>query len=132
MDNDKRIKILEDKITHLEQRRVGQEMIIPTAIKTRHLGEGAPYIQSGTAANRPTSGNEPLQGSAVWFSTDTNVLSIWDGDSWVDFVFATGQTYTITNVTPDRSYDADATTTAELADTLGTLISDLRAVGLVE
>jgi hypothetical protein len=38
---------------------------------------------------------------------------------------------TITNVTPDRSYDADATSTAELADVLGTLISDLRTKGLL-
>ena len=39
--------------------------------------------------------------------------------------------YTPTNVTPDRSYDADATTVNELADVLGTLIADLQAVGLV-
>lgn len=43
----------------------------------------------------------------------------------------TQQTYTISNVTTDRSYDANATTVDELADTLGTLIADLRAVGLV-
>lgn len=43
----------------------------------------------------------------------------------------TQQTYTITNVTTDRSYDANATTIDELADTLGTLIADLRSVGLV-
>lgn len=30
-----------------------------------------------------------------------------------------------TNVTEDRAFDANATTTAELADVLGTLISDL-------
>ena len=41
------------------------------------------------------------------------------------------QTYTITNVVTDRGYDADATTLAELADVLGTLINDLRARGLV-
>lgn len=39
--------------------------------------------------------------------------------------------YTPTNVTPDRSYDANATTTDELADVLGTLISDLQSVGLI-
>ena len=41
------------------------------------------------------------------------------------------QTYAITNVTTDRAYDANATTTDELADTLGTLIGDLRAKGIV-
>lgn len=40
-------------------------------------------------------------------------------------------TYTPTNVTTDRSYDANATSTAELADVLGTLIADLQAIGLL-
>ena len=33
--------------------------------------------------------------------------------------------YTVTNGATDRAYDADATTTEELADVLGTLIADL-------
>lgn len=40
--------------------------------------------------------------------------------------------YTPTNVTTDRSYDANATTIDELADVLGTLIADLQAVGLLQ
>jgi len=40
-------------------------------------------------------------------------------------------TYTPTNVTTDRSYDANATTTAELADVLGSLIADLQTIGLI-
>ena len=39
--------------------------------------------------------------------------------------------YTESNVTTDRSYDADSTTVDELADVLGTLIADLRALGIV-
>lgn len=39
--------------------------------------------------------------------------------------------YTPTNVTTDRSYDANATTVDELADVLGTLIADLQAFGLL-
>jgi hypothetical protein len=39
--------------------------------------------------------------------------------------------YTITNVTPDRSYDANSTTLDEVADTLGTLVSDLQSYGLL-
>lgn len=39
--------------------------------------------------------------------------------------------YTVTNLTIDRSYDANATSTAELADVLGTLLSDLRNMGLI-
>ena len=39
--------------------------------------------------------------------------------------------FTVSNVTTDRTYDADSTTLAELADVLGTLINDLRARGLI-
>ena len=40
-------------------------------------------------------------------------------------------TYTITNLTTDKSYDANATSTDELADVLGTLIADLKSLGLI-
>ncbi len=40
-------------------------------------------------------------------------------------------TYTPTNVSTDRSYDANATTIDELADVLGTLIADLKSIGLI-
>jgi hypothetical protein len=39
--------------------------------------------------------------------------------------------YTPTNVSADRSYDANSTTIDELADVLGTLIADLQTMGLV-
>jgi len=39
--------------------------------------------------------------------------------------------YTPTNVTTDRSFDANATSIDELADVLGTLIVDLQATGLI-
>lgn len=40
--------------------------------------------------------------------------------------------YTVTNLTIDRAYDANLVSIFELADVLGTLISDLRAYGLVQ
>lgn len=39
--------------------------------------------------------------------------------------------YAPTNVTPDRAYDANATSTDELADVLGTLIADLQALEVI-
>jgi len=42
------------------------------------------------------------------------------------------ETYTETNVTPDRAFDADTVAVAELADIVGTLIVDLRARGIVK
>jgi hypothetical protein len=41
------------------------------------------------------------------------------------------QTYTVTNRTTDRTYDANSTSTAELADVLGTLLKDLSDMGIV-
>lgn len=39
--------------------------------------------------------------------------------------------YTVSNLTTDKTYDANATTIDELADVLGTLITDLKSLGLV-
>jgi hypothetical protein len=41
------------------------------------------------------------------------------------------RTYVNTNVTEDRALDADSTSTAELADVLGTLIADLQTLGVL-
>ena len=78
-----KLKKLEERIKLLEERRVHQTMVMPDAIRQRHIGEGVRFIRSGLAADRPTSGEEPLQGSAAYFATDTGVLSIWDGDAWL-------------------------------------------------
>ena len=47
------------------------------------------------------------------------------------FLPGTLQTYAATNVTTDRTYDANATTLDEVADVLGTLIADLRTRRIV-
>lgn len=46
-------------------------------------------------------------------------------------VTVTGPAYTATNVTTDRSFDANTVLVAELADVVGTLIADLRTAGIV-
>ena len=58
-----------------------------------------------------------------------------DPDTGVAFNGATDvapPTYTPTNVTTDRTYDANSTTVAELADVVGTIIADLQANGLFQ
>lgn len=45
--------------------------------------------------------------------------------------YVTGS-YTVTNGTTDRSFDADATSDAEIADVLATLISDLKIAGVIQ
>lgn len=61
-------------------------------------------------------------------STFTTTLSM---DHTGKLTTPLAQTYSESNVTTDRTYDANATTLDEVADVLGTLIADLRAIGLV-
>ncbi len=44
---------------------------------------------------------------------------------------AIGQAYTPSNVTATRTYDADASSVAELADVMGTLIADMQEKGIL-
>lgn len=73
-------------------------------------------------------GNAPVGGVEKFSEVSTAVVSIaqvvlknqldgWTGGS---------------NVTTDRAFDANSTTTDELADVLGTLIADLKAVELLK
>jgi len=50
-------------------------------------------------------------------------------DSLVLLAQAVQTGYSVSNVTTTRTFDADATSTAELADVLGTLITDLKNSG---
>jgi hypothetical protein len=57
----------------------------------------------------------------------------FDPDSGVAFngsAAVAAPTYTVTNDLTDRTYDANSTTLAELADVVGTIIADLQANGL--
>lgn len=47
------------------------------------------------------------------------------------FKFIKSAAYTPTNVSTDRAYDANSTTLNELADVVGTLITDLQSTGLI-
>lgn len=86
---------------------------------------------ASTATNRfllPNAANiviGPNEGLQLWYD---DVLTRWRG---YRIASAVSGTYTPTNVTTDRSYDANATTIDELADVLGTLIADLQTRGLV-
>lgn len=45
--------------------------------------------------------------------------------------FTGAETYTVTNGTTDRTFNANSTTVNELADVLNTLITDLRTAGVL-
>jgi hypothetical protein len=49
-----------------------------------------------------------------------------------NFVYATGEAYTVTNPVARRAFDANATTVDELVDVLATLIADLKTAGAIK
>ena len=92
----------------------------------------------GTIANTACEGNDARLTAEV---SDSVYSAGWDGITVIapskNAVYDKIQTslsssaYTPTNVTTDRSYDANATSIDELADVLGTLISDLQGKGIL-
>jgi hypothetical protein len=83
------------------------------------IGEQAVFIKSGTAFSHQLTGTP----------TADRTITFQDADGTV--VMSTGQSYTVTNAAADRAYDANATTLDEVADVLGTLISDLQSSGII-
>lgn len=76
----------------------------------------------------------------VWSQYDTAAREVMRGEAsgsapMIGFLGAAAvartAAYTPTNVTTDRSYDANATTLDEIADVLGTLLADLQGFGLL-
>jgi hypothetical protein len=63
--------------------------------------------------------------SILMFTGDPDV-----GVAFNDSVAVAAPTYTVTNDLTDRTYNANSTTLAELADVVGTIIADLQANGL--
>lgn len=72
------ISELERRIEALEGRRITQRDIINRAVKQRHIE--ALLIFKGLATDRPNGSTD----AQAYFATDTGVLSIWDGESWLD------------------------------------------------
>lgn len=58
---------------------IHQSQILPGTIKARHLGAKLHVVKFGDADDRP---DEPGRIKA-YFATDTNVLSFYNGTSWV-------------------------------------------------
>lgn len=83
-----------------------------------------------------TSGNTTFKDGYTIKSGTSTGLKILDSTSqklgfWNATPVVRPSAYTKTNVTTDRSYDANSTTLDEIADVLGTLIGDLQSVGLL-
>lgn len=78
MEKDTLIQNLVKRVEQLEQKRSSQRDITPDAVKMRHVAEGVRFVRDGATADKPTEGEEPLQGAAMFFDTTTNILYIWN------------------------------------------------------
>jgi hypothetical protein len=73
---------LQADVELLKQRRLTQVDYTNGSVKQRHMGEANIWVNGGLSTARPATPNKTSQGTAIWFSTDTNVLSIWNGVAW--------------------------------------------------
>lgn len=58
-----------------------QIQLPPDTVKMRHVGEGVRYVRDGDTAGKPAAGEIPLQGAAMYFDYQTNMLWIWNRSS---------------------------------------------------
>lgn len=131
---------------------IGIKTLVPTA--ALHLPAGS--AAASTAPLKFTSGTllTTAEVGAVEFLTDDYFLTITTGAARKAFVLDDGarltsgkmpvahtngrlidltasSAYTPSNVSADRSYDANSTALDEIADVLGTLIADLQVIGVL-
>lgn len=101
--------------------KAGDGLVIPN-------GGGTLFLDAGTATALGTDGSVKVRdgGGNTVFEADSVGFGLY-GTTPV----AQSPSYTITNVTTDRAYDADATSVDEIADVLGTLIADLQLTGII-
>jgi hypothetical protein len=80
------------------------------------------------------TGNIYIPGGGDVTLTENNVaVLLYNGTNW-DLINAVGQaqTYTVTNGSTDRTFDADTVVVAELADIVYTLLVDLASAGIIK
>lgn len=82
--------------------------------------------------NRAAAATDVNAYGQLWYhSTDHHLYFTDENGNDFQVTFDASSAYTPTNVTTDRSYDANSTTVAELADVVGTIISDLQAQNIL-
>lgn len=90
---------------------------------------------AGSIAQGILSGNSLANGT--YGISASNVSAVYAGPNVYEsmatgtFTGLSNQTYSVTNLTTDRTYDADTAVVTETNDVLGTLIGDLRTLGVV-
>lgn len=92
-------------------------------------GQRVLIIRTGTAPSSSPADEFQLY-SADWNGAGTAAPHFRNEEGHI-IKLARVATYTPSNVTTDRSFDADSTTLDEVADVLGTLIADLQILGFL-
>ena len=110
---------------------IGGGLVAPTPTARLHLGAGV--AAASGAPFKLTTGvlNTAAEQGAMEFVTPTLYFSPTGTRKVIPLAPVTPSAFTPTNVTVDRSFDANATTLDEVADVLGQLIADLQATGII-
>ena len=94
-----------------------------------YSGNSVLIVPVMTTAQRDQYMPSPTNGTYIYNSTLTR-MQVRQNGAWNNLPVIPQGTYTPTNVTADRSFDANNTTIDELADVVGTIISDLQTAGV--
>ncbi len=80
-----------------------------------------------------TTPTDSAPDGTIRIDTGNNYLWFRSNGTWkrATIIPTSPNTYTVTNVTTNRTYDANATTLNELSDIVGSLIADLQATGII-
>ena len=118
--NDTNIEILRNN--------VGGGQGAATAYGFRINDDGFEIEPGGAGVNRRPAYYGKTIGAAEFTDPDhiPNVRYVDDAIAGAGGDYETAQTYTVSNVTPDRVFDPTATTPNETAHVLATLIQDLK------
>ena len=107
----------------------GNMLLDSTHTSNPSTGSKVFILGDGTAPTGMASNTAGLYADDV--SGTVNLFGINEAGETTRLTWGTPQTYAESNVTTDRTYDANATSLDELADVLGTLLADLRARGII-
>jgi len=91
---------------------------------------GYPTSQANLSVGADISAIQ-TKADALGYTNTASGLAATTVQAAIDEIADPTDVYTPTNVTVDRSYDANSTSTDELADVLGTLIADLQARSII-
>ena len=94
-----------------------------------YSGNSVLIVPVMTTTQRDQYMPSPVNGAIIYNSTLTR-MQVRQNGAWNNLSVIPQGTYTPTNVTTDRSFDANNTTIDELADVVGTMIADGQAAGV--